>query len=132
MLHPQVRPQRVDATVRGRTVGADGSLGSVRVEVVPAIGDLLAARPATPHGARQLPRRREHVVVGHLVVMVVVVMRRSSCSRCRRRHCQDIGGGRGTARAARTAHGIGAHQRQVVVVVVEGTGPAAAGSEHGR
>lgn len=52
MLDAQMRAQGIDPTIRGRAIGAHGSLGGVRVKVMPAIGDLLAAGSAAPHGAR--------------------------------------------------------------------------------
>jgi len=67
MLDPQMGAQRIDPAVGGRAVGTHGPLGSVGVEVVPAIGHLLAARAASPHGAR-IAGRREHVVVRHGVM----------------------------------------------------------------
>lgn len=112
-------PQSINPAVRGRAVGTNGSLGGVRVEVVPAIGDFFAARTAPPHGAGQFARRREHVVVGHLV-MVMMVVGSGGC--CGRGHCQDVRGGAGAPAAAGAAHGVGPHQRQVVV---EGAGAAA-------
>lgn len=54
--------QGVDAAVGGRAVGAERALGRVRVEVVPAVGDLLAAGLAAPQRGA-LRRRHEHAVV---------------------------------------------------------------------
>lgn len=62
-----MRPERVYSAVGRWTVRAHGSLRGVRVEVMPAVGDLLAARSAPPGRAR-FPRGGEHVVIGHLVV----------------------------------------------------------------
>jgi len=67
MLDPQMGAQRIDPAVGGRAVGTHGPLGGVGVEVVPAIGHLLAAGAASPHGAR-IAGRREHVVVRHGVM----------------------------------------------------------------
>lgn len=71
MLDPEVRSQGIDSTVGRRTVRAEGALGRMRMEVVPSVGDLLAARAAAPGRAR-LPRRREHVMVGHLMVQLIM------------------------------------------------------------
>lgn len=57
-----MRAQRVDAAVGGRAVGAERALRRVRVEVVPAVGHLLAARLAAPQ-RRALGRGHEHAVV---------------------------------------------------------------------
>lgn len=57
-----MRAQRVNAAVGGRAVGAERALRRVRVEVVPAVGHLLAARAAAPQ-RRVLRRRHEHAVV---------------------------------------------------------------------
>lgn len=65
VLEPQVGAQGVDAAVGGGTVGAERALGRVGVEVVPAVGDLLAAGLAAPQ-RRALGRRHEHAVVGVL------------------------------------------------------------------
>lgn len=54
--------QRVDAAVGGRAVGAERALRGVRVEVVPAVGHLLAAGLAAPEGGT-LRGRHEHAVV---------------------------------------------------------------------
>lgn len=62
VLEAQVRAQRVDAAVRGGAVRAQRALRRVRVEVVPAVGHLLAARLAAPQ-RRALRRRHEHAVV---------------------------------------------------------------------
>lgn len=62
VLEAQVRAQRVDAAVGGRAVRAGLALRRVRVEVVPAVGHLLAARLAAPQ-RRALGRRHEHAVV---------------------------------------------------------------------
>lgn len=62
VLESQVRAQRVDAAVGGGAVGAQAALRRVRVEVVPAVGDLLAARLAAPQ-RRALGGRHEHAVV---------------------------------------------------------------------
>lgn len=43
VLEPQMGAQRVDAAVCSGAVGAERALGGVRVEVVPAVGHLLAA-----------------------------------------------------------------------------------------
>lgn len=62
MFKPQVRAESVDAAVGGRAVGAGRALRGVRVVVVPAVGDLLAARLAAPkRGA--LGGRHKHAVV---------------------------------------------------------------------
>lgn len=76
MLHPQMGAQRIDPAVGGRAVGTHGPLGGVGVKVVPAIGHLLAAGAAPPHGAR-IAGRREHVVVRHGVMRIM-----ASCSSC--------------------------------------------------
>lgn len=89
VLGAQVGAQRVDAAVRGRTVGAHGALRRVRVVVVPAVRHLLAARSAAPHRPR-ITRRREHIVIGHCVMvtntttasMQWVVERRKVEARC--------------------------------------------------
>lgn len=65
MLQTQMGAQRVDAAVGGRAVGAERALSGVGMEVVPAVGDLLAARLAAPQ-RRALGRRHEHAVVGVL------------------------------------------------------------------
>lgn len=57
-----MRAQRVDAAVGGRAVGARVALRRVRVEVVPAVGHLLAAGLAAPQ-RRALGGRHEHAVV---------------------------------------------------------------------
>lgn len=62
VLEAQVGPERVDAAVGGGAVGAQRALRRVRVEVVPAVGHLLAARLAAPQ-RRALGRRHEHAVV---------------------------------------------------------------------
>lgn len=62
MLESQVRAQRVNAAVGGGAVGAQAALRRVRVEVVPAVGDFLAARLAAPQ-RRALGGRHEHAVV---------------------------------------------------------------------
>lgn len=62
VLEAQVGPERVDAAVGGGAVGAQRALRRVRVEVVPAVGHLLAARLAAPQ-RRALRRRHEHAVV---------------------------------------------------------------------
>lgn len=62
VLEAQVRAERVDARVGGGAVGAQAALRRVRVEVVPAVGHLLAARLAAPQ-RRALGRRHEHAVV---------------------------------------------------------------------
>lgn len=62
VLEAQVRAQRVNAAVGGGAVGAQAALRRVRVEVVPAVGDLLAARLAAPQ-RRALGGRHEHAVV---------------------------------------------------------------------
>lgn len=62
VLEPQVRAQRVDAAVGGGAVGAGRALRRVRVEVVPAVGHLLAARLAAPQ-RRALGHGHEHAVV---------------------------------------------------------------------
>lgn len=62
VLEAQVRAQRVDAAVGGGAVGAQRALRRVRVEVVPAVGHLLAARLAAPQ-RRAVGRRHEHAVV---------------------------------------------------------------------
>lgn len=73
VLDPQMRTERVYSTVGRRTVRAHGSLRSVRMEVMPSVGDLLAAGTAPPGGSR-LPRGGKHVVIGHLVVRRIVRM----------------------------------------------------------
>lgn len=62
VLEAQMGAQRVDAAVRGRAVGAQRALRRVRVEVVPAVGHLLAAALAAPQ-RRALRRRHEHAMV---------------------------------------------------------------------
>lgn len=62
VLVAQVRAQRVDAAVRGRAVRARRALRRVRVEVVPAVGHLLAARLAAPQ-RRAVGHGHEHGVV---------------------------------------------------------------------
>lgn len=62
VLEAQVRAQRVDAAVGGGAVGAGRALRGVRVEVVPAVGHLLAARLAAPQGGA-LRHGHEHAVV---------------------------------------------------------------------
>lgn len=62
VLEAQVRAQRVDAAVGGGAVGAERALRRVRVEVVPAVGHLLAAGLAAPQRGA-LRRRHEHAVV---------------------------------------------------------------------
>lgn len=62
VLEAQVGPERVDAAVGGGAVGAQRALRRVRVEVVPAVGHLLAARLAAPQ-RRAVRRRHEHAVV---------------------------------------------------------------------
>lgn len=71
VLYPQVRPERVDPAVGRRTVRANGPLRGVRVEVVPSVGNLLAAGAAPP-GRAGLAGRRKHVVIRHLVVQRVM------------------------------------------------------------
>lgn len=62
VLESQVRAQRVNAAVGGGAVGTQAALRRVRVEVVPAVGDFLAARLAAPQ-RRALGGRHEHAVV---------------------------------------------------------------------
>lgn len=62
VLEPQVRAQRVDAAVGGGAVGAGRALRRVRVEVVPAVGHLLAARLAAPQ-RRAVGHGHKHAVV---------------------------------------------------------------------
>lgn len=57
-----MRAQRVDARVGGGAVGAGRALRRVRVEVVPAVGHLLAARLAAPQ-RRAVGHGHEHAVV---------------------------------------------------------------------
>lgn len=57
-----MRAQRVDAAVGGGAVGAGRALRRVRVEVVPAVGHLLAARLAAPQ-RRAVGHGHEHAVV---------------------------------------------------------------------
>lgn len=62
VFEAEVRAQGVDAAVGGGAVRAERALRRVAVEVVPAVGDLLAARLAAPQ-RRALRRRHEHAVV---------------------------------------------------------------------
>lgn len=127
MLDTQMGPQCVDAAVGGRAIGAHRALRGVRVKVVPAVGHFLAAGPAAPHRAGQLPGGREHVVIGHLVVVMRMVVVMGGCSCCGRgRDGEDAGRGVWTSAASRAADRVGAHQGQVVV----GTGAARTTSEH--
>lgn len=81
VLEPQMGAQRVDAAVCSGAVGAERALRGVRVEVVPAVGHLLAARLAAPE-RRGLGRRHEHVVVR------ILRRRRHRQPLCNNRSCQ--------------------------------------------
>ncbi|CAH3920344.1 unnamed protein product [Pieris brassicae] len=79
MFETQMRAQGVYTAVGRRAVGAKGPLGSVRVEVMPAVGDLLAARLAPPQGGA-LGGRYEHAVIR-------VLRRRHLRPLCNQRAC---------------------------------------------
>lgn len=84
VLEAQVGAERVDAAVGGGAVGAERALRRVRVEVVPAVGHLLAARLAAPQ-RRALGRRHEHAVVR------VLRRVRALCNATfRRRHASSV------------------------------------------
>lgn len=71
---PEMGPERIYSAVGRWTVRAHGALRCVRMEVMPAVGDLLAARSAPP-GRPRFPRWSEHVVIGHLMVRRKVWMK---------------------------------------------------------
>lgn len=99
VLGAQVGSQSVDTTIGGRTVRTHGTLGGMRVIVVPTICHFLPAWPATPHRAR-ISRWREHVVIWHCVVATSVTA--SSSSSCT---------------AAAGSYAATAMQRMMVVVI---------------